>query len=90
MVPQRRRPPQLSGRDPGDPKAIEAPLTQLRGPPWSQSKGGSLASAAGSSVIPKRRRLPRLSGGCLGGLKAKEAPSPQRRRLRVFKAEEAP
>ena len=96
MVPKRRRPPRLSGGGLDGPKEKEAPSPQRRGPRWSQSGGGPLASAEGASVIPKRRRPPslsggglmvpkrrrppRLSGGGLGDPKAKEAPSSQRRR----------
>ena len=79
MVPMRKRPPRLSGGGLGGLKAKEAPSPQRRGPRWSQSEGGPLASAEGASMVPKRRRPPRLSGGGLGGPKAKEAPSPQRR-----------
>ena len=79
MIPKRERPPRLSGGGLGDPKAEEAPSPQRRGPRWSQSGGGPLASAEGASMVPKRRRPPRLSGGGLGDSKAKEAPSPQRR-----------
>ena len=79
MVPKRRRPPRLSGGGLDGPKAKEAPSPQRRGPRWSQSEGGPLASAAGASVVPKPRRPSRLSGGGLDGPKAKEAPSPQQR-----------
>ena len=79
MVPKRKRPLCLSGGGPGGPKAQEAPSPQRRGPRWSQSEGGPLASAAGASMVPKRKRPPRLSGGGLDGPKAKKAPSPQRR-----------
>ena len=56
MVPKRRRPPRLSGGGLGGPKAMEAPSPQRRGPRWSHSEGGPLASAARASVIPKRKR----------------------------------
>ena len=79
MVPKRRRPPRPSGGGLGGPEEKEAPSPQRRGPRWSQSKGGPLASAAGASMVPKPKRPPRLSGGGLDGPKAKEAPSPQRR-----------
>ena len=79
MVPKPKRPPRLSGGGLDDPKAKEDPSPQRRGPRWSQSEGGPLASAEGASVVPKRRRPPRLSGGGLDDPKAKEAPSPQRR-----------
>ena len=79
MVPKRWRPPRLNGGGLGSPKTKEAPSLQRRGPRWSQSDGGPLASAAGGSVVPKRWRPPRLSGGGLCDPKAKEAPSPQRR-----------
>ena len=78
MVRKRKRPPRLSGGGLGDPKAKEAPAPQRRGPRWSQSQEGPLASAAGAPVIPKRKRPPHLNGGGLGDPKAKEAPSPQR------------
>ena len=76
MIPKRERPPRLSGGGLGGPKAKEAPSPQRRGPRWSQSPGGPLASAAGASMVPKRKRPPRLSGGGLDGPKAKKAPSP--------------
>ena len=79
MTPKRRRPPRLNGGGLGDPKAKEAPSFQRRGPQWSQSGKGPLASAAGAPVSPKRKRPPRLSGGGLGGPKEQGAPSPQRR-----------
>ena len=82
MVPKRGRPPRLNGGGLGDPKAKEPPSPQRRGPQWSHSEGGPLASAAGAPVIPKRKRPHRLSGGDLGDPKAKEAPSPQRRGAR--------
>ena len=88
--PKRRRPPRLSGGGLGGPKAKEAPSPQRRGPRWSQSQRGPLASAAGASVVPKPRRPPRLSGGGLGGPKAKEAPSPQRRGPRWSQNERGP
>ena len=78
MIPKRRRPPRLSGGGLGGHKAEEAPSPQRRGPRWSQSEKGALASAEGALVVPKRRRPPRLSGGGLGDPKAKEAPSPPR------------
>ena len=93
--PKRRRPPRLSGGGLGGAEEKEAPSPQRRGPRWSQSEGGPLASAAGASVVPKpkrplasaagasmvpkRKRPPRLSGGGLDGPKANKAPSPQRR-----------
>ena len=40
------------------------------GPRWSQSEGGTLAHAAGASVVPKRRRPPRPCSGRLDGPKA--------------------
>ena len=79
MIPKRERPPCLGGGGLSDPKAKGAPSPHPRGPRWSQSGGGPLASAAGASVDPKRRRPPRFIGGGLGDQKAKEAPSPQRR-----------
>ena len=79
MTPKRRRPPRLSGGGLGAPKAKEAPSPQRRGPRWSQSERGPLASAAGTSMVPKSKEPPRLSGGGLGDPKAEEAPSPQRR-----------
>ena len=76
MVRKRKRPPRLSGGGLGYPKG--GPPPQRRGPRWSQSEEGPLASAAGAPVIPKRKRPPHLNGGSLGDPKAKEAPSPQR------------
>ena len=49
------------------------------GPPWSQNGGGSLAHAAGASVVPKWRRPLGPCGGGLGGTKSEEAPPPMRR-----------
>ena len=89
-VRKRKRPPRLSGGGLGGPKAKEAPSPQRRGPRWSQSPKGPLASAAGASVVPKPKRPPRLSGGGLGGPKTKEAPSPQRRGPRWSQSEEGP
>ena len=79
MVPKRKRPPRLSGGGLGGPKAKEVPSPQRRGPRWSQSEEGPLASAEGASVNPKRKRPPCLSRGGLDGPKTREAPSPQRR-----------
>ena len=53
MVPKRRRPPRLSGGGLIGPKAKEAPSPQRRGPRWSQSQRGPLASAAGASMVRK-------------------------------------
>ena len=71
MVPERRRPPRLSGGGLGGSKAKEAPSPQRRGPRWSQSQRGPLASAEGASVVPKPKRPPRLSRGGLDGPEAK-------------------
>ena len=90
MVSKRKRPPRLSGGGLGGPKAKRAPSPQRRGPRWSESERGPLASAAGASVVPKRRRPPRLSGGGLGDPKAKKAPSPQRRGSRWSQREGGP
>ena len=79
MIPKRKRPSRLSGAGLGDPKEQGPPSPQRRGPRWSQSGGGPLASEAGASVIPKRKRPPGLSGGGLGDPKEQGAPSPQRR-----------
>ena len=53
--------PRLSGGGLGDPKAEEAPSPQRRGPQWSQSGGGPVASGEGATVLPKRRRPRRSS-----------------------------
>ena len=82
MIPKRKRPRRLSGGGLSGLTAKEAPSPQRRGPRWSQSGGGHLASAEGALVLPKQKRPPRLSGGGLGDPTAKEAPSPQRRGLR--------
>ena len=91
VKPKRRRPPRLSGGDlrglkaekaPSPlaiPKRRRSPPPRRRGSPLSQSERGTVASAAGASVIPKRKGPPRLIGGGLNGPKAKEAPSPPRR-----------
>ena len=79
MIPKRKSPPRLSGGGLGDPKEQGAPSPQQRGPRWSQSGRGPLASAAGASVIPKRKRPPHLIGGGLGDPKEQGAPWPQRR-----------
>ena len=76
--PKRRRPPRLSGGDLRGLKAKEATSPQRRGPQWSQSERGPLASAEGASMVPKPRR-PLASAEGLDGPKANEAPSPQRR-----------
>ena len=85
-----KKPPRLSGGGLGGPKAKEAPSPQRRGPRWSQSEGGPLASAEGASVVPKRWRPPRLSGGGLCDPKAMEAPSPQRRGPRWSQSQRGP
>ena len=90
MIPKRKRPPRLSGGGLGGSKTEEDPSPPRRGPRWSQSGGGPLASAAGASVVPKRKRPPRLSGGSLGDPKAKEAPSSQRRGPRWSQSERSP
>ena len=72
--PKRKRPLRLSGGGLGGPKAKEAPSPQRRGPRWSQSPGGPLASAAGASVVPKPKRPPRLSGGGLDGPQNERGP----------------
>ena len=82
MIPKRRRPPRLGGGGLDGPKAEEAPSPQRRGPRWSHSEEGPIASAAGASVVRKRKRPHRLSGGGLGDAKAKEAPSLERRGAR--------
>ena len=79
MVLKQRRPPCLGTGVLSGPKEGKVPSPQRRRPRWSQSGGGTLASAEAASVVPKRRRPPHLSSGGLNGPKAEEAPSPQRR-----------
>ena len=74
MVPKRRRPPGLSGEGLKCPKAEESPSPQRRGPRWSQSERGPLASAAGASMVPKPRRPHRLSGAGLNGAQSGGGP----------------
>ena len=106
MVRKRKRPPRLSGGGLGDPKAKEAPAPKRRGPQWSHTDGGPLASAAGAPVIPKRRgpiataagasviprqrRPPRPRGGGLGGPKGNRPPRHIGGGLDDPKAKEAP
>ena len=60
----------------GETQAKEAPSPQRRGPPWSQSGEGPLASAEGALVTRKRRRPPRLGGGSRGGHQIHGGPRP--------------
>ena len=71
-------------------KAAEATLHMRRGPHSAQSGGGSLAHAAGASVVPKWRTPPTPCGRGLGGLRFQGAPTPMRRGASVVRRGRSP